>query len=95
MRVLMNINGTVYMSASSSRSALLFPILYAILEGYSTRGYVLRMSVRTEDTRLINRAFTLPSSRPPKPGSDADAVQPTIRGMSARDSRRRVLCVRI
>ena len=35
------------------------------------------MSVRTEDTRFINRAFTLASSRCPKPGSVAPAVQPT------------------
>ena len=38
---------------------------------------VLLMSVRTEDTRLINRAFMLASSRCPKPGSAAPAVQPT------------------
>jgi hypothetical protein len=36
------------------------------------------ISVRTEETRLISRAFMLASSRgPPKPGS-ADAVQPTV-----------------
>lgn len=39
---------------------------------------VLLMSVRTDDTRFINRAFTLASSRCPKPGSAAPAVQPTI-----------------
>jgi len=38
---------------------------------------VLLISVRTDETRFINRAFMLASSRwPPKPGS-ADAVQPT------------------
>jgi hypothetical protein len=35
------------------------------------------MSVRTEDTKFINRAFTLASSRCPNPGSAAPAVQPT------------------
>jgi hypothetical protein len=40
---------------------------------------VLLISVRTEDTRLIKRAFMLTSSRwPPKPGSDAEFVQPTV-----------------
>lgn len=39
---------------------------------------VLLISVRTEETRLINRAFTLASSRCPKPGSAAPAVQPTV-----------------
>lgn len=44
---------------------------------------VLLMRVRTEDTRLMMRAFTLASSRwPPKPGSAADDVQPTVREMS-------------
>jgi hypothetical protein len=39
---------------------------------------VLLISVRTDDTRLINRALTLAlSCWPPKPGSAADAVQPT------------------
>jgi hypothetical protein len=93
MRVLMNMSGTMSKSAPSSRSIVPVPILYAIPKRCSRRGYVLRMSVRTEDTRLINRAFTLPSSRPPKPGSDADAVQPTVRGMSARAFRGRVLCL--
>lgn len=41
---------------------------------------ILRINVRTEETRLINRALTLESSRwPGKPGS-ADAVQPTVYG---------------
>jgi hypothetical protein len=41
------------------------------------------MRVRTEDTRLMSRAFTLAlSCCPPKPGSAADAVQPTAREMS-------------
>jgi hypothetical protein len=39
---------------------------------------VLLISVRTDDTRLINRALTLAlSCWPPKPGSAAEAVQPT------------------
>lgn len=47
----------------------------------------LLISVRTEDTRLINRALTLASSRcPPKPGSAADAVQPTIPSRVSRYS---------
>lgn len=49
--------------------------------GYGEDGgvHVHLMSVRTEDTRLISRAFILASSRgPPKPGSAADAVQPTV-----------------
>lgn len=40
---------------------------------------ILLMSVRTEDTRLINRAFILASSRCPNPGSAAPAVQPTYK----------------
>jgi hypothetical protein len=44
---------------------------------------VLRISVRTDETKLISRAFTLASSRwPPKPGSEADAVQPTVEVVS-------------
>lgn len=37
---------------------------------------ILLIRVRTEETRLINRAFMLASSRPPKPAS-AEFVQPT------------------
>lgn len=36
------------------------------------------MSVRTDETKFINRALTLASSRCPKLGSDAPAVQPTM-----------------
>jgi hypothetical protein len=89
----MNMSGTVSKSAPSSRIIVSVPVLYAIPKRWSGRGYVLRMSVRTEDTRLINRAFTLPSSRPPKPGSDADAVQPTVRSMSARAFKGHALCL--
>jgi hypothetical protein len=39
-------------------------------------GYVHRINVRTEDTRLTSRAFMLSSRWPPKPGSTED-VQPT------------------
>jgi hypothetical protein len=83
-------SGTVHMLAPICHRILSHPALHAIPGECSREGHVLRMSVRTEDTRLISRAFTLPSSRPPKPGSDADAVQPTVRAMSARSSRRRV-----
>lgn len=39
---------------------------------------VLLISVRTDDTKFMSRAFTLASSRwPPNPGSAADDVQPT------------------
>lgn len=69
MSVLMNMSGTrkksVYFFAAHDPSRVVW-------------GDVLRISVRTEDTRLIMRAFTLASSRwPPNPGSAAEAVQPT------------------
>jgi hypothetical protein len=67
MRVLMNISGTMRVSALSSR----------VVSGGSVMD-VLLISVRTDDTRLIKRALTLAlSCWPPKPGSAADAVQPT------------------
>jgi hypothetical protein len=47
------------------------------VDGGKSGANVHLISVRTEETRLISRAFMLASSRgPPKPGS-ADAVQPT------------------
>lgn len=95
MRVLMNMRGTAYRSAPGSHRHISLLPLRAVPREAGRRVYILRMSVRTDDTRLINRALTLPSSRPPKPGSDADAVQPTIRPMSAYDSGRRVLYVGI
>jgi len=63
------------MSASASRKLSLRRLAGVC----AVEMYVLRMSVRTEDTRLMSRAFTLASSRwPPKPGSAAEAVQPTV-----------------
>lgn len=52
-------------------------LAHAFREGSRVEEYVLRMTVRTEETRLIRRAFT-PSSRWPKPCS-ALAVHPTAR----------------
>jgi hypothetical protein len=70
MRVLMNMSGTAGMLALLQKP----PTLMCGMELY-----VLRIRVRTEETRLISRAFTLASSRwPPKPGSAAEAVQPTV-----------------
>jgi hypothetical protein len=54
-----------------------FSVLRQVFVRRGGRSHVLLMSVRTEDTRFINRAFTLASSRCPKPGSVAPAVQPT------------------
>jgi hypothetical protein len=54
--------------------------MLSILRGHlKDTDHVLLISVRTDDTKLIRRAFMLTSSRwPPKPGSDAEFVQPTV-----------------
>lgn len=68
----------MYVSLETARDNILLVALFARFGEASFGVDVLLISVRTEDTRLINRAFTLASSRwPPKPGSAADAVQPT------------------
>jgi hypothetical protein len=66
----MNMSGTAAASAMCSLSTA------RVLLNWSAD--VLLISVRTEDTRLINRAFMLASSRCPNPGSAAPAVQPTM-----------------
>jgi hypothetical protein len=82
MSVLININGTAIVSIVSIVSVYPCWTKIALLQatwGWSNGGVDVHLiSVRTEETRLINRAFTLASSRGPlKPGS-ADAVQPTM-----------------
>lgn len=75
MRVLINIKGTA--AVSVCLCWLYIPPLQGMRGAETMVKYVRLMSVRTEETRLINRAFMLASSPGrPKPGS-ADAVQPT------------------
>jgi len=89
MRVLININGTA--SCQQLCPGFVFHPSEGRWLGEDGGVHVHLMSVRTEDTRLISRAFILASSRgPPKPGSAADAVQPTVSwsvGCSIVDSR--------
>jgi hypothetical protein len=79
MSVLMNMSGTAGTSAYATRMAILFPAHLWLSRKCDIGGMnVLLISVRTEDTKFMSRAFTLASSRwPPKPGSVADDVQPT------------------
>ena len=76
MRVLINIKGTAAVSVCLLALHATPPRHAG--DGDHGRVYVHLMRVRTEETRLINRAFMLASSPGrPKPGS-ADAVQPTV-----------------
>lgn len=76
MRVLINIKGTA--AVSVCLLALHSTPPRDAGDGDHGGVYVHLMRVRTEETRLINRAFILASSPGrPKPGS-ADAVQPTV-----------------
>ena len=82
--VLMNMRGTGCVSACTFVHYLAWHMVFghAAMWAMALRGNVLLMSVRTDDTRFISRAFMLASSRwPPKPGSTLP-VHPTVARVS-------------
>jgi hypothetical protein len=84
MRVLMNMSGTgvmlVYCFCVSPAAFCCSSMLgrLCVVARRRGEGDILLMSVRTDETRFIKRALMLASSRCPKPGSTAPAVQPTV-----------------